>query len=202
MIRTFITTISMQGKGDLKKVFYEPVGFELKNNMDTSFPIIPVIASKMDNKEDVKIIAIRTENGDTRDNFEKFNEELGQFGFKKMQIKEISIEENQSKVLGMKMMMTILQEIPEDSLVYADITFGTKPMAALTLYAMNFIEKIKDAEVEGIYYGEIPRENKEMKGKAQIYELTAYKYLSDVLEQLKNLKLNDPLAAMQKLLNI
>lgn len=202
MIRTFVTTISMQGKGDLKKVVYEPAGFELKNNMETSFPIIPIIASKMDNKEDVKIIAIRTENADTRDNFEKFNEELEQFGFEKMQIKEISVEENQSKVLGMKMMMTILQEIPEDSLVYADITFGTKPMAALTLYAMNYIEKIKDAEVEGIYYGELPREDKEVKGNTKIYELTAYKYLSDVLEQLKNLKLNDPLAAMQRLLDI
>ena len=48
MENTYITTISMQGAGELHKVLYHPEGFELQENIETSFPIIPVIKEHMD----------------------------------------------------------------------------------------------------------------------------------------------------------
>ena len=142
MRRTYISAISLQGRGGLEKGIYQPEGFMLKDNVETSFPIVPVIRSTMGNSEDVKIIVLRTENNDVKDNYEEFMNEVEGFGVSRECIKDISIEENQNKAIGITTLMQVLEEIPEDSLIYADITFGTKPMSAIILYAMNCIENI------------------------------------------------------------
>lgn len=199
--RTYITAISLQGLGGLEKGLYQPDGFELEKNMETSFPIIPIIANTMGNVEDVQIIAIRTENNDVKDNYHAFLMELESLGIKEACVKSISMEENQNKVIGLSTMMRVLEEIPEDSLVYADITFGTKPMSALILYAMNCVEALKDTEVEGIFYGELPRtKGQSIWKKAKLYDLTAYKYLTGIAHQLKELEVSNPTAALKSLI--
>ena len=203
MKRTYVTTISLQGKGGLEKGIYQPDGFQLSKNIETSFPIIPIIGNTIGNVEDVKIIVLRTENEDVKDNYEAFLTELEELGISKENVTKISVEENQNKTVGLTMLVRILEEIPEDSLVYADITFGTKPMSAIILSAMNCIENLKDTEVEGIFYGELPRENgKSNWDKAKLYDLTAYKYLTDVIEQLKGFEVSEPIAALKTLLNM
>ena len=72
MKRTYITAISLQGRGGLEKGMYQPDGFKLAKNVETSFPIVPIIASTMGRKEDVEIIVLRTENSDVKDNYEAF----------------------------------------------------------------------------------------------------------------------------------
>lgn len=203
MKRTYITAISLQGRGGLEKGIYQPDGFKLSKNVETSFPIVPVIASTIENSEDVKIIVLRTENNDVKDNYEEFVNEVEELGIPRERITGISIEENQNKVIGITTLVRVLEEIPEDSLVYADTTFGTKPMSAIILYAMNCIENLKDTEVEGIFYGELPREGgKSRWERARLYDLTAYKYLTDVIQQLKELELSDPTAAIKTLIDM
>lgn len=203
MVKTFVTSISLQSKAGLLKIFYHPEDFKLEKNRETSFPIIPVIADKVKENDEIKIIAVRSDNADTPDNYEVFLGELSALGISADKVTEISVAENQSKKVGLRMLLNILQEIPEDSLVYADITFGTKPMSAIVLYAMSFIEKLKDSEVEGIFYGEIPREKGQpLYEKAALYDLTAFKYLSGVIEELNNLEVSDPLASLQRLIDM
>lgn len=203
MVKTYITMISLQGQGDLLKVRYNPSGFELKNNRETSFPIIPIIAESYESGEEIKVIAIRSDNTDTPDNYKIFLDELAALGIPEEQVREISVMENQSRALGVKLLLTILDEIPTDSIVYADITFGTKPMSGLLLSAMSFIEKIKDTEVEGIYYGEIPRENKmPVIEKAALYDLTAYKLIGDMVDCLNGLDVPDPQEALHRIMDL
>lgn len=203
MKRTYVTAIPLQGGNGLEKGIYQPDGFMLSRNVETSFPIIPIIASTMGNDEDVKIIVLRTDNKDAKANYEEFVNEVKGLGITKEKIKDILIEENQNKVIGFTTLVRVLEEIIEDSLVYADITFGTKPMSAIILYAMNCIENLKDTEVEGIFYGELPRENKKSDwGRAKLYDLTAYKYLTDVVEQLKGFEVSEPTAVLKTLIDM
>ena len=203
MKRTYVTAISLQGKGGLEKGVYQPNGFSLDKNIETSFPIIPVIASTMGRIEDVEILVLRTENNDVRDNYDALLSELEVLGLSQKNVTEILVEENQSKSIGLSTLVQILENIPEDSLVYADITFGTKPMSAMILSAMNCIENVKDTEVEGIFYGELPREaGKSDWKKAKLYDLTAYKYLTDMIEQLKGLEVSNPTSALKTLLDM
>lgn len=203
MKKIFITAISLQGKKDLEKGIYAPDGFNLCQNIETSFPIIPIIKENAGRLEDVKIIALRTENEDVKDNYAEFVNEVKALNIKEEQIVDIPVEENQNKVIGLSTLIRIIDEISEDSLVYGDITFGTKPMSAIILYAMSFVEKLKDVEVEQIVYGELPREKGESKWeRAKLYDLTAYKYLSDVIEQLNALDISNPREALKKLIDM
>ena len=202
MIRTYVTAISLQGGTGLEKGMYKPEGFQLEKNMETSFPIIPVLANTVKCPEDTKIIALRTDNKDVKDNYKAFIEELSGLGIGEEQVLSVFIEEDQSKKTGIAALLKLIEEIPEDSLVYADITFGSKPMSALMLYAMNCIEKIKDTEVEGIFYGELPRYSGEsMWDRAKLYDLTAYKFLTDIVGQLKELEVSDIAGALKSLIN-
>lgn len=201
MKKTFITNISLQSKRGLLKQLYRPVGFELKKNLETSFPIIPVISEYLEEGDEVKVIAIRSDNQNTPDNYAVFLEELSVLGVHEEQVKEVPTEENQSDAVNLKLLLRILDEIPDESMVYGDITFGTKPMAAILLYAMNFIEKMKDCEVEGIYYGEIPREN-DKATDALLYNLAIFKLLNDVVEQMKCLGIHDMKEALERILRV
>lgn len=202
MNRVYLTAMSLQGRGGLEKGIYKPDGFNLEKNVETSFPIIPIIGNTMGRGEDTKIIVLRTENKDVTDNYEAFAKEVEALGLGKENIKDISIPENQNKKVGITTLVHILEEIPDDSVIYADVTFGTKPMSALMLYAMNCIENLKDTEVEGIFYGELPREaGKSNWERAKLYDLTAYKYLTDVVQEMKELELSEPIAALKMLID-
>ena len=199
MKKTYITNISLQAKGDLLKLLYEPQGFCLRNNRKTSFPIIPVIADHQEKGDEVKVLAVRPDNADTPDNYAAFLSELSALGIQEDQVKVISVAENQSHSVSIDLLLRILEEVPEETLIYGDITFGTKPMSAILLYAMSFIEKIKNCQVDGIYYGEIRRQN----GKALeafIYDLTAFNLLGDVIDQMKGLGIQEIQGALRKLM--
>lgn len=203
MVKTYITMISLQGTGGLIKTFYSPQGFELKNNRETSFPIIPVIADDHQPGEDIKVLAVRTDNTDTVDNYSAFLEELKEIGIQENQVTELRISEMQDDTERLKMLLMILDAIPDDALIRTDITFGTKPMSALLLYAMSFIEKLKDVEVEGIYYGEIVRrQGKQVQGGAMLHELTVFKLLGETIEQLEALEFENPQEVLRRMLNL
>lgn len=203
MVRTYITAISLQGRGDLEKGVYTPADFVLHHNRETSFPIIPVIAEHSLEDGNAKIIALRAENTDTRDNFEAFVEQLAEIGIHRDQIVEILISEEEDQASGLKTVLRIMDAIPDDSMVYADITFGTKPMAMYILYTTIFIEKMKNVEVEGIYYGWIPRNDKVSDwSKAKLFDMAILKDLGDAIEQLSNLEITDVRGALQQLIDM
>ena len=203
MKRVYITSVPLQGTGGLEKGVYQPCGFELGVNVETSFPIITVLAQEERNREDVKVIALRTENGDAADNYAELLRQLAGQGIREDQVAPVSVAEDQRPDAGIRSLFRITGEIPEDSLVYADLTFGTKPMSIMILYAAAFIEKLKDAEVQGIYYGELPRRaGKADWERARLYDLTVYKYLSDVIDQLNGLNVSDPESALRELLDM
>lgn len=203
MKRVYITSVPLQGRGGLEKGIYQPFDFTFKVNIETSFPIITVLAQEQTKQEDVKVIALRTENKDTEDNFEEMLGQLKQIGILEEQVTSLLLPENQSSEAGVRSMLKIIEEIPDDSLVYADLTFGTKPMSIMILYAVTFIEKLKDAEVQGIYYGELPRSGgKADWGRARLYDLTVYKYMSDMIDQLHGLNVSEPETALKELLDM
>ena len=203
MIRTFITAIPLQGGAGLEKGIYEPDGFTLENNRETSFPIVPIIAENMCNPKNVRIIALLTDNNDANNNYREFVEELSQMEISEEQITPIRIEENQGKKEELAAFTKIVDEIPDESLVYADITYGTKPMSAIILYTMSLIEKLNDSEAGGIYYGLLPRvKAKSDWNRAKIHDLTVFKDLSDIIEQLRALEVSDPRRALHRLLEV
>lgn len=199
MKKVYVTNISLQGRGELLKFLYEPIDFELKNNRETSFPIIPIIASHQEMGDEVKVLAIRSNHTGTLDNYAVFLEELNSLGISGECIKEINMAENQGSVENLKLLMAVLEEIHEEALIYGDITYGTKPMAAILLYAMGFAEKMKNCEVDGIYYGEIRRED-DKSSKGFLYDLTIIKLLEDLIDEMKGMGIQKMQEAINRLI--
>lgn len=201
MKKVYITDISLQGQGELLKCQYEPNDFTMSHNRKTSFPIIPVIADHQEKEDEIKVLAIRSNHAGTQDNYAAFLEELETVGIREEQVKEIMMTERQNSAESLRLLLTILEEIPEESLVYGDITFGTKPMAAILLYAMSFAEKMKNCEVDGIYYGEIRREDKIVTG-AILYDLTVLKLLGDLIDEMKDMGIQEMRDTITKLIGV
>lgn len=202
MKKTFISAISLQAPAALKEIYYHPVDFKLENNKETRFPIIPIVREyKGENPEDLCIIAIRPMNADTEDNFKTFKKELLEAGVPEENIVDLQMRGDPGRKNSIRLLLQLLDAIPDDTLVYSDITYNTKPMSAMVLYAMQFVEKIKDAEVAGIYYGEIPR----VRGVADmehaaLYDITTFKYLTDLADTMEQMGVQDLRAALGRLL--
>lgn len=202
MKKTFISAISLQAARNLKKFTYHPDGFELNNNRETSFPIVPIIAEHMgEQKADVCVIAILPEGNGAAENFETFKNELWEMGLTDENVKELSLKGKSNGRNGIELLLQILDAIPDDTLIYSDITYNTKPMSAMVLCAMNLVEKVKDCEVVGIYYGEIPRSNgKAEPEKAALCDITQFKSVLDITNYMEQLEIKDIRSALGYLL--
>lgn len=193
MERVFITNMSLQARNDLGRVFYHPKGFLLEENRETRFPIIPIIAENLKEEDPVKVIVLRTINEDTKDNLSLFYEELNELGITDSQVKVIEMKESQDRITEVRMLLDLIHLIASGSLAYMDITFGTKPMAAMLLYAASFARKMKDVQIGGIYYGEIPRKNgKPVAGAESLYDMTYFIHLEDMIDDLDEIGCEDP----------
>ena len=201
MKRIFITNMSLQGRGDLGRVFYNPKGFTLTENRKTRFPIIPIIFENLKEEDPIKIIVLRTVNGDTEDNLSRFYDELNELGISGSQVEVIETEENQDRTTEVGMLLDLIHSIDSGSLAFFDITFGTKPMSALLLYAASFVQKLKDVQLGGIYYGEIPRKNgRPIEGAESLYDMTHFTYLGNMINDLTEIGCEDPERMLHNLL--
>lgn len=193
-MKTFITAISMQGT--LKQGVYEPVNFTLADNRKTAFPIIPVIADHLacadeDEKDYYQIIAIVVKNADTDRNYQLFLAELEELGVPESKVKKIEVEENPSEIMGLKVILRILEHVPESGDVYACITYGTKVISTMITFSLMFLEKLKvNCVVEGMYYGELVRENNEEIGR-RLHNLVNYLLLGNIVDHIKEMKVTD-----------
>lgn len=203
MKQTFVTAVSLQAPQNLKEVVYQPVDFCYKLNKPTRFPIIPVIMNNLwENAKDSYVIVIRPTNADTDQNFEVLKRELTDVGILEENIIDLPMEGATGKRESLELLLRLTDAIPEDTLIYSDITYNTKPMSAMVLYAMQLIEKFKDAEVCGIYYGEIPRTNSIQTGNATLYDITAFNYLSDVINNMDIMGIKDLRSAVIRLMGM
>ncbi|MCR5624646.1 MAG: TM1812 family CRISPR-associated protein [Lachnospiraceae bacterium] len=201
MNNVYITNIPLQGNRDLEKCFYETKNLKIEDNFETSFPIIPVIKNRENINAPVKVIVIRTLNADTEINFGKFKNELKEIGISEDVITEIGIPENQLDVIDKRCILSIIDAIPENSLVTTDITYGTKPMSAVLIYAMNLIDKIKFAEVDKVVYGEVVRKNGKPTGKYAMYDLTNFIYMTQLVDNLNALGIVNKRKLLEELLD-
>lgn len=98
-------------------------------------------------------------------------------------------------------LMKIIDAIPDDSLIFADITYGTKTMSVMLVYALLMVEKMKDAEVRGIYYGELVRQNRVIMNRFS-YDITKLMRLFNAIESLDTLGISDKKRMIEKIFGL
>ena len=184
MLKTYITTVPLQGKLDPMLYQRERAGAPTV----TCFPIVQVMRDTLEPGDTVRLLAIRQENVDTARNYQRLLEELAQLGIAKEQVELVPLPEDQRPETLIGLCRDLVDALPQVTRVYACITYGSKSIPVVTLTALTCAEATHtELEVGGVYYGEVKRENGKVVG-ARLYEMSALYQLAGLVGTMRDSK--------------
>ena len=184
MLKTYITTVPLQGK--LDPMLYQRERAEAPTA--TCFPIVQVIRDTLEPGDTVRLLAIRQENADTARNYQRLLEELAQLGIVQEQVEPVPLPEDQRPETLIGLCRELVDALPQVTRVYACITYGSKSIPVVTLTALTCAEATHtELEVGGVYYGEVRRENGKVVG-ARLYEMSALYQLAGLVGTMRDSK--------------
>ena len=184
MLKTYITTVPLQGKLDPMLYQRERAGAPT----DTCFPIVQVMRDTLEPGDTVRLLAIRQENADTARNYQRLLEELAQLGIAEAQVELVPLPEDQRPETLIGLCRDLVDALPQVTRVYACITYGSKSIPVVTLTALSCAEATHtELEVGGVYYGEVKRENGKVVG-ARLYEMSALYQLAGLVGTMRDSK--------------
>ena len=184
MLKTYITTVPLQGK--LDPMLYQRERAEAPTA--TCFPIVQVIRDTLELGDTVRLLAIRQENADTARNYQRLLEELAQLGIAEEQVELVPLPEDQRPETLIGLCRDLVDALPQVTRVYACITYGSKSIPVVTLTALTCAEATHtELEVGGVYYGEVRRENGKVVG-ARLYEMAALYQLAGLVGTMRDSK--------------
>ena len=184
MLKTYITTVPLQGK--LDPMLYQRERAEAPTA--TCFPIVQVIRDTLEPGDTVRLLAIRQENADTARNYQRLLEELAQLGIAEEQVEPVPLPEDQRPETLIGLCRDLVDALPQVTRVYACITYGSKSIPVVTLTALTCAEATHtELEVGGVYYGEVRRENGKVVG-ARLYEMSALYQLAGLVGTMRDSK--------------
>lgn len=184
MLKTYITTVPLQGK--LDPMLYQRERAEAPTA--TCFPIVQVIRDTFEPGDTVRLLAIRQENADTARNYQRLLEELAQLGITEEQVEPVPLPEDQRPETLIGLCRELVDALPQVTRVYACITYGSKSIPVVTLTALTCAEATHtELEVGGVYYGEVRRENGKVVG-ARLYEMSALYQLAGLVGTMRDSK--------------
>ena len=167
MLKTYITTVPLQGK--LDPMFYQRD--HVTPPVATCFPIVQVMRDTLEPGDTVQLLAIRQENADTARNYQRLLEELAQLGIAENQVRQLHLPEDQRPETLIGLCRDLVDALPQVTRVYACITYGSKSIPVVTLTALTCAEATHtELEVGGVYYGEVKRENGQVLS-ARLYDM-------------------------------
>lgn len=146
---------------------------DLRCEKFSSFPIAQIIEDYRKENTEAKVLILLPEE---KGNWEVDLDELLNLGIKKAHIKSIRAEDRTQSSL-LKFMKIILEEIPDESEIYVDITNTSQLLSSVLIYTINLAEKMKDCEIERILCREGP--------ECAAEDLSIFKMLGDIAEQMK-----------------
>ena len=184
MLKTYITTVPLQGK--LDPMLYQRERAEAPTA--TCFPIVQVMRDTLEPGDTVRLLAIRQENADTARNYQRLLEELAQLGIAEAQVELVPLPEDQRPETLIGLCRDLVDALPQVTRVYACITYGSKSISVVTLTALSCAEATHtELEVGGVYYGEVKRENGKVVG-ARLYEMSALYQLAGLVGTMRDSK--------------
>lgn len=176
MLKTYITAVPLQGSRGIEKVLYRSADAR-QPVQPTQFPIVQILRGTLTPQDTVKVIAVMPDNPDTRRNLNSLQEELFSFGIGQVQILPLP-EVPDSRTMA-HLCCRLTDAIPQNSLVYACITYGTKPLALAMTAALTRAETARGAKATGLYYGELQRRDGKFTGEAHLYNELPLLHLAD-----------------------
>ncbi|MBP5407151.1 TM1812 family CRISPR-associated protein [bacterium] len=181
-----IVFVTLPLKGNLEKRIYPVDGnslLEIKEPI--CFAATAALVSKLKADDEVKIILIETEGGENAgdENAKLFKEELNRFNTvgAKISYETLSNTFDPSKTNFQFTFKTLIKKLEEGAEIYADITFGPKPLAFLLFSVFQFAEKFFNSSIGNIVYSKVEfKAGKIADGSEMIYDVTPLYLMSSI----------------------
>lgn len=184
MLKTYITTVPLQGK--LDPMLYQRERADTPTA--TCFPIVQVMRDTLEPGDTVQLLAIRQENANTARNYQRLLEELAQLGIAENQVRQLHLPEDQRPETLIGLCRDLVDALPQVTRVYACITYGSKSIPVVTLTSLTCAEATHtELEVGGVYYGEVKRENGQVLS-ARLYDMAALYQLAGLVGTMRDSK--------------
>lgn len=154
------------------------------------FPINAVLAEKVKKDDNVKVVLLKTvtEKGNSGKNAGLFQQELDEINARigaKITYETIDTDFVETKQNHEKRLRDMLSKIEQESEVYADITFGQKPLPMVLMCVLTFAEKFFDADVRKVVYGKVDfvkyDDGKSYPENPELYDVTSLYYLNNLM---------------------
>lgn len=154
------------------------------------YPINAVLAEKMKPNDDVKVVLLKTmtQDGNAEKNAELFRQELDAINASigaRIAYEMIDTDFVETKANHEKRLRAMLAKIEGGAQLYADITFGQKPLPMVLMCVLHFAEKFFDADVKKIVYGKVEfvrhDDGKSYPENQELYDVTSLYYLNGLV---------------------
>lgn len=212
-MKKFITTIPpMQRPKNLSDGIYTAVNNErLFCDFETCFPVLPLIKGYSDEGEEVEIITVFTDDPErctdnesgidiSKTNYDRFKEHLNKYlSDINYKINEITIKYDESVEAHLHTFTKIIEQINEGDTVFADITFGTKPLPIIEIMALNYALRVKkNVQVECLSYGAKNFNT----GKLGVFDVTSLLYMDEIINNMAKMNVENPLEMIKDILKL
>lgn len=202
-MKKFITTIPLQGRGELSSSVYQAVGNPvLQYNKEIAFPIIAVMNAYVKEGEEVEVLAIKQNHERTNRNYEIFQEQLKEFEENKnckCKISLISIPYEELVDTHLYTFEQLIEKMEHGDELYACMTYGTKMVPIVEMLALNYACRVLDKTSLGcVVYGQLDHET----GKMKIFDISSLLLMDEIVRRISSLKPANPIGYIKTLLDI
>lgn len=191
MKKIVFVDIPMRELNDNSKQCYAKTGnTNCKYEGKIHFPINAVLADKMKQDDEVKVVFLTTttQTDSSKENVKKFQEELNRINSeKKAKISYTIINSvfEETKNVHEKRIENMISVLEKDAEIYADITFGQKPIPMLLMCVLTFAEKFCNADIKKVIYGKVEfvkhDDGNSYPEKPELYDVTSLYYLNNLV---------------------
>ena len=163
------------GSGNANISYSEPVVFSIN----------AILAENLKKNDEVKVILLRTldKDGNSDKNSSLFMKELDSINSKigaKITYETLDSEFKETKDNHEARLKAILDKVEENSQLYADITFGQKPLPMILMCVLSFAEKFLNCDIKSVVYGKVNFDENNKPTSPELYDVTSLYYLNNL----------------------
>jgi hypothetical protein len=154
------------------------------------FPINGVMARTLKKNDNVKVVLLKKDdiNGNSDRNVGEFMRELNLINKDvgaTIDYKVLSTPHDESREVQEKLLRDMVNELAENTVVYADITYGTKSLPIIVFSVLNFAERFFNSDIKNIVYGKVDFDKSNNPINPELFDMTPLFYLNSLANTLE-----------------
>ena len=193
-MKKFLLVTSHLPEHMLKEYVYEPVDNPELDFGTTHFPAIPLINAHVEEGDVIKVVTVTYDTPDCHRNLALLEKEIAQVcanhqAAYELDSVEVPFDDSIKAILNVYQQLIARVDNGDD--LYADITYGSKPMPIVLTMALQYAYRTKEnVSIECVTYGQISH-HKDTKD-AKIFDVTALVQLDEIVRLMADGSVADP----------